>query len=232
MSMIFGENPEPVVPRSPTGPHPAAPRIGTLRELYPHRRQRHGLHYGFAFRGVTLMAWSAPGSFFREVASSPDLATTYVRWLWDVRYRRALGIRNEGDPIPGEVVTDLFGTFTEFDGYPALLIEMPEPPESPDAFYVLIMARLPIAELSDDSGARHVEAFALERAREQGDGEAPDRSVPAVVCGIEPERHANFGIGALPTVPKFLEAMDTAIGRKPSIISRPWDARRIDSNGV
>lgn len=156
-------------------------------------------HYALAHMVLRELCFDDPLSFFTIMASSKK--HEFLDKAWQIV---CLHCDNAGkaDFSIGEIKIDLF----RLDDYPAVLITMPLPQFTTEAYMVLIVLKIPIEELNPHSENVNVGYYTLEKGINAMTGD--DQTV---LCEWSGESHLYYGTGPEPTPQSFIEAVSHMI---------------------
>lgn len=181
----------------------------SCQEFYPDRETRHRANYLFAHRFLPEYFFRNPRGVVGGVYLVKDAdCVRYIQARWQMMEHLAGFVKEperRARPLTLRRVTDLAAWKQTISGHPALCVEMPEPEESPGAFFVslilLVDAGVSFEEWPVNASGR---VFTLERL--------PDgRTDHGVLCEWTQDAHHNHGILVSATRFSFCAAVENAL---------------------
>jgi hypothetical protein len=185
----------------------------SLREMIPDSEERHTIHYSIAHKFLPWYVFGSPYGFFGMDEITPlDPPRDPTLYIQSRCSTYVLHAHKDWDPDEGEEsfvfkrITDLRAKWVKGIGGKAMLITMPTPEVSPNAFFVLAVTLLPVAKLQQEKfDGLGVRIFTLERMG-KGDQLRP-LDEPGYFCEWIPDRHLNHELEVLPTEAEFIKAV-------------------------
>ncbi len=170
--------------------------------MWPFKNKRHSIeikqtqhHYALAHIVLRQRCFNDPIAFFLIMASPKQ--QEYMEKLW--AYVR---LQCDGMGMANFAIQEVKIDYFHFKGYPALLITMPPPQFTAEAYMVLIVLKIPIEKLDLQSEDAKVGYYTLEKGINAMT--AGDRTV---LCEWSGESHLNYGNGPEPTSQSFINAV-------------------------
>jgi hypothetical protein len=156
-------------------------------------------HYFLAKVALRVAFFRNPLAVFASLDS--NLRQQSLEGLWEIVSQNcdSLGPARFG-------IDDLAITSLPIKGFPTLLIQMPEPTEVAEAYFVAMVLLTPISALSPAKPSEGA-YYLLERAD-------PSAGCPTMVCGYTADgAHLNYGPGPKPTQAKFIRVLERMVAR-------------------
>jgi hypothetical protein len=156
-------------------------------------------HYVLAHVALRQVCFANPYGFFACMGA--DRRQPFLEDLWSK-------IRNnyDKDGPPPFSIKDVKITTTSINNFPFLLIHMPEPQKTPEAYFIGIVLKIQLTELDRPPEKPEVQYFTLERGID-----LETKKVRTVFCEWQPEKHLYFGDGPEPNPGAFMEAIKRQI---------------------
>ncbi|HWF18227.1 MAG TPA: hypothetical protein VG754_03125 [Verrucomicrobiae bacterium] len=183
----------------------------TFREFFPDPKLRHTMHYNFAHRFLPQYIHRNPYAFFsyifrRDAPGLPMEPNRFLHSRWMAFEENIKGTMWQ-NVNSFRRVTDMTMSLHEAAGRPVALVQMPNPEQPAEAFFV---AATLLASPAPEGWSRDVLArvFTLEALSPL----FPESRTHGMFCEwLKNGRHANYGIGYTPEHGAFLQGVTVAL---------------------